>query len=144
MLLRTNHILTVVRKLKKIFQTYYIITFSLFFLACHQSREYGNFELVNNYELTNFQSIVSNPEEFYRDTLRVQGIISISSHNVSLTDGESWISIESFEPALDFNTVYENFRAKEVELIGIYNDRGNIFMDESTGEFTKLMYIKIK
>ena len=139
-----NHSPTVVRKLKKIVQTYYIIIFSLVFLACDENREYGNFNLVNNYELTDFQSIISNPEGFYNDTLRVHGEISISSHNVSLTDGDFGIWIESFDPAVDFNTVYENLNMKEVELIGIYDRRENIFMDEYVGKFTKLLYIKIK
>ncbi|MCK5443828.1 MAG: hypothetical protein KAJ23_18240 [Maribacter sp.] len=98
--------------------------------------------LANNLELTEFQTIISNPAAFYNDTIKIKGQISMSSHNVSITDGTSWIWIDSFEPALDFDTVYEDLNMHQVEIVGIYEFRKKGFMDDYVGKFTSLYYIK--
>lgn len=127
--------------MKKTIKTYYILVLSLSFFTC-QNREYGNSIITQKIELTEFQSIVSNPKRFYKDTIRIIGQISISSHNVSITDGNSWIWIDSFEPALGLDTVYENLNMRQVEIVGVYDFREKGFMDDYVGKFTELYYIK--
>ena len=122
--------------------TYYILFISFLIFACKENQEYGNSELTSKYEFTDFQSVITNPKEFYKDTLRIKGQITMSSHNVSITDGNSWIWIDSFEPAVDFDNVYENLNMRNVELIGIFDFREKGFKDSYDGKFTELFYIK--
>ena len=121
---------------------YCSLMISILCFTCKQSKEYGNSDYATNIEFTDFQTVISNPEEFYKDTLRIKGQISISSHNVSITDGNSWIWIDSFEPAVDFDIVYKNLNQKTVELIGIFDFREKSFMDTYDGKFTKLFHVK--
>ncbi|WP_299229694.1 hypothetical protein [uncultured Psychroserpens sp.] len=123
-------------------KTYYLLLISLLIFACSKNQEYGNSEIINKYEFTDFQSVVKNPKEFYKDTLRIKGQITMSSHNVSITDGKSWIWIDSFEPAVDYDTVYQNLNMRDVELIGVFDFREKGFMDSYDGKFTELFYIK--
>ena len=92
--------------------------------------------------MTDLELLISNPEEFYKDTLRIKGRISISSHNVSITDGNSWIWIDSFKPAIDFDSAYEDLNMKQVEVIGVYDFREKGFLDDYVGKFTTLLYVK--
>lgn len=132
----------IVLKMKKRIKIYYVLILSLCLFSCKENKEYGNSILAKNIELTEFQSVISNPKAFFNDTIRIKGQISMSSHNVSITDGISWIWIDSFEPALDFNTIPENLNMQQVEIIGIYDFRETGFMEIYVGKFTDVHYIK--
>jgi hypothetical protein len=104
--------------------------------------EYGDSKFVINRQLTDVSSIVKNPQKYYKDTLRIKGYFSMSSHNVSIFKEDSWIWIDSFEPAMKFDTVYENLNMHSVEIVGIYDFREKDFMEPYVGKFIKILYIK--
>ncbi|WP_431125424.1 hypothetical protein [Flagellimonas flava] len=122
---------------------FYMLSITILSLACKKSTEYGNVEAFNSYEFIDFQSVVKNPNEFYKDTIKIKGQIVISSHNVSITDGSSWIWIDSFGPAYTDDSAYHDLHMKNVEILGVFDFREKGFMDSYEGKFTKLFYIKM-
>lgn len=110
--------------------------------SCKEYIEYGNSELLLNHQLIDFSAVVHSPEEHFKDTLRIQGQIGMFTHDVSINDGNSAIWIESFEPAISYEYVYENLNLHHVEIIGIFDYRKSGAFENYAGKFIKILYIK--
>ncbi len=120
-----------------------LLIFCITFFSCKKDYQFGSSELSAKVELTDINILLSTErKKFNNDTLKLKGTISISAENVSITDGESWIWIDSFEPATDFDTVYENMNYRDVEIIGLFDSENTGHMLGYNSGLKEVYFIK--
>ncbi|WP_243472544.1 hypothetical protein [Winogradskyella sp. MH6] len=117
-----------------------ILPFVLF--SCKKEYDYGNSELFEKIDLTDINILKGYRTKFDNDTLRVKGKVTISFENISIGNGDSWIWVDSFEPAVEFDTVYNNLNYREVELIGLFDSKNTGHLGQYNGGFEKIYAIK--
>ncbi|MBL86424.1 MAG: hypothetical protein CMO82_07180 [Winogradskyella sp.] len=66
----------------------------------------------------------------------------MSFENISIGNGDSWIWIDSFKPAVEFDTVYNNLNFCEVQLTGLFDSKNTGHLGQYNGGFKKIYVIK--
>ena len=119
-----------------------LVLFPVVFFSCEKEFDYGNSELFEKIDLTDINILKEDRAKFDNDTLRVIGKVSMSFENISIGNGDSWIWIDSFKPAVKFDTVYNNLNFCEVQLIGLFDSKNTGHLGQYNGGLKKIYAIK--
>jgi hypothetical protein len=113
------------------------------FVSCNSNlTEYGNAELSKEYKSVNISNLMENPADFNNDTLKIEGELHLDLENrgVFLKSNKIWIN--TFKPATDFDSVWNNMNGEYVEIIGLYQSEETGHLGIYNGQFKEVYYIK--
>ena len=83
-----------------------------------------------------------NPADFDNDTLRLSGDLHLDLENKGIFLKSHKIWIESFRPATELDSAWNNMNGKQVEIIGLYQAGKTGHLGQFDGQFKEIYYIK--